>query len=203
MLEVDREYDLALIQIPTSGLTALPLGDSKKVQLAQDVRVVGFPLSDVLGNSIKVNRGTVSGMVDHEDGAVDPNRRGRSTRAIAAARWSTCRGEVVGVANAKLAACGDFQRRLRGARRKGPRTAETPGDHRSGRRGRRRRAGPDLAKRVTPGVALVTVTVGPGRAGQRRALPPVVQRNLREVEAGKPGTATARPPRAVRFRAKS
>ncbi len=102
VLQLDRECDLALIQIPASGLPVLPLGDSKKVELAQEVRVVGFPLSDVLGNSIKITSGSVAGVVEHEgqrlfqvDAAINPGNSGGPV--------VNNRGEVIGVASAKLA----------------------------------------------------------------------------------------------------
>ncbi len=164
VLEVDRENDLALLQILTSGLTPLPLGDSQKVQLAEDIRVVGFPLSPILGDTVKVIRGTVSGTVDHEghqwiqtDAPINPGNSGGP--------MVNMRGEVIGVANAKLAAVDVSNvgfavpvEKVRALLKRQSVIDPVAGAAAP-------LAGPDLAKRIAPGVALVTVTVGPGGLG--------------------------------------
>lgn len=44
VLALDKRNDLALLKIEAPDLAVLPLVDSAAVELAQDVRVVGFPL---------------------------------------------------------------------------------------------------------------------------------------------------------------
>ena len=56
VLAVDNERDLALIHIPERGLPVLKLANSDAVKLAEEVRVIGYPLSDILGRNIKVTR---------------------------------------------------------------------------------------------------------------------------------------------------
>lgn len=64
VIALDRQHDLALLRIDATDLPALAVGDSNLVQLAQEIRVIGFPLSQLLGESIKVTRGEISG-IDH------------------------------------------------------------------------------------------------------------------------------------------
>ena len=59
--------DLALLHVAAAKLTVLPLGDSDKVELGQDIRALGFPLADMLGESIKITRGSVCGIMNRDD----------------------------------------------------------------------------------------------------------------------------------------
>ncbi len=101
VLARDSAHDVALLQIARQGLAALPLADSENVQLAEEVRAVGYPLSDVLGSSVKVTRGSVAGIVDRPrgkvfqiDAVVNPGNSGGPLL--------DARGAVVGVVNAQL-----------------------------------------------------------------------------------------------------
>jgi Trypsin-like peptidase domain len=58
----DRAHDIALLHIDATGLPVVPLADSDKVELGEEMFAVGFPLSTVLGNSIKITRGILSGI---------------------------------------------------------------------------------------------------------------------------------------------
>ncbi len=58
----NRSADMAILHIDAHDLPTLSLADSDKVELGQDVWALGFPLSFVLGQSIKVTRGTLSGV---------------------------------------------------------------------------------------------------------------------------------------------
>lgn len=101
VLSVDELYDVALLQIPATRLTALPLADSKAVALGQEARAFGFPLASTLGEDLKVTRGTVAGISTREakkiiqvDAAVNPgNSGGPLVNEL---------GEVIGLVNAKL-----------------------------------------------------------------------------------------------------
>jgi len=101
VVAVDKANDLAVIRIDATGLPALPLGNSDQVQLSEDVKAVGYPLSDVLGQSVKVTSGTIAGKVDDAqrkvlqvDIAINPGNSGGPL--------VNGRGEVVGVNSAGL-----------------------------------------------------------------------------------------------------
>jgi len=169
VVAVDEDRDLALLSIAADDLPALPIGDSDAVELAQEVRAVGFPLSDVLGTSVKITRGTIAGIFTHEnlkmfqvDAAINPGNSGGPL--------VNERGEVVGVTNAKVvgetvsavgfAVPANQAKRLLSGNHVDFETAGAG----------RRLEGPELARRVTPAVALLTVTVGPGDAGESPAV---------------------------------
>ena len=65
LLTSDASNDLAILRIvgeSTSGLSPLPLLDSREVKLGTDAIVVGFPLGDTLGAGHKVTAGLVSAL---------------------------------------------------------------------------------------------------------------------------------------------
>ncbi len=102
VLHSDSALDLAVIKIEANGLPVVPLANSDQIQLGESLRVIGFPLSDVLGTGIKVTQGTVSGIVDKDgqrqiqtDATINPGNSGGPV-------FNT-RGEVIGIASAKLA----------------------------------------------------------------------------------------------------
>ena len=101
VLHSDSSLDLAVIKIEANGLPVLPLANSDQIQLGQPLRVLGFPLSDVLGTGIKITQGTVSGIVEKDgqrqiqtDATINPGNSGGPV-------FNT-RGEVIGIASAKL-----------------------------------------------------------------------------------------------------
>ncbi len=102
VLHSDSDLDLAVIKIEANGLPVVPLANSDQIQLGQALRVIGFPLSDVLGTGIKITQGAVSGIVDQDghrmiqtDATINPGNSGGPV-------FNT-RGEVIGIASAKLA----------------------------------------------------------------------------------------------------
>ena len=97
----DEKRDLALLQIAAKDLAALPLADSNAVEVGQEVRAFGFPLASLLGEDIKVTRGTIAGVSMREaekvfqiDAAVNPGNSGGPL--------VNEKGEVLGVINAKF-----------------------------------------------------------------------------------------------------
>jgi hypothetical protein len=163
VLAVDVPHDLALLRIAAPDAVPLPVGDSEKVQLAEDVSVIGYPLASRLGSGVKVTRGSVAGVADTQgnrlfqiDASVNPGNSGGPA--------VNARGEVIGVVNAKLtgedvsnvgfAVPTEHLRRFLAAR--GIRSPGSGAD--------RDLAGPELARRVTPSVGLVTVFSGSGKA---------------------------------------
>ncbi len=152
----DSAHDLALIHIARQGLPAIPLADSEAVELAEEVRAVGFPLSDVLGSSIKVTRGSVAGIVAKRrgkvfqiDAVVNPGNSGGPLL--------DGRGAVVGVVNAQLvglqiskvgfAVPVNYAKAMLAKHHVKFQTATGS-----------KLDGPALAKRVSPSVGLVTMT---------------------------------------------
>lgn len=148
----DPERDLALLQVDAASLPALPWIKAEDVELGEEVRAFGFPLTTALGSSLKVTRGTISGVereagqpVFQIDSAVNPGNSGGPL--------VNDRGEVVGVVVARFAdALGvgyvtpvdTATPLLRGL------LPLRPGERRV------RFEGPALVHRVSPSVALVT-----------------------------------------------
>ncbi|MCA9033978.1 MAG: trypsin-like peptidase domain-containing protein [Planctomycetaceae bacterium] len=103
VVAVNPKTDVAIIKVNASGLIPVQFQDSDRVQLAESVRVIGFPLSDVLGTDVKITTGTVAGIImDPEhgqriqvDAPINPGNSGGPVVNDA--------GEVIGVASAKLA----------------------------------------------------------------------------------------------------
>ncbi len=158
---LDDRHDLALVRIAASKLPALPLADSDQVRLAEEVRAVGFPLSDVLGTSVKITRGSISGHVAQKDdkllqidASINPGNSGGPL--------VNDRGQVVGVNSAGLV--GEkvnnvgFAVPINYARQLLASKGITP----SGQPAERPLDGPALADAVTPAVAYVTVNLGSG-----------------------------------------
>jgi hypothetical protein len=212
VLALDKRNDLALLKIDAPDLAVLSLGDSAAVELAQDVRVVGYPLTEVLGSSIKVTTGTVAGFVDQEGDRlfqVDaPINAGNSGGPVV-----NQRGHVVGVASAKLsgeeisnvgfavpvAEVCELLRRHQIAYREG--------------RGGEELAGPELARQVTPAVGLIEVTIGSGGVGLERQIqlnysatmttkdPPSARANRRDPFGGPFGPGVRFGPRGFQVNA--
>lgn len=160
VVAVEPDDDLALLKIDAAGLVALSLADSGKVRLGEQVQAIGYPLSTVLGNGIKVTRGIVAGIVDREtgkrfqiDAAVNPGNSGGPV--------VNDRGQVLGVASSKLIGmeltrvgfCVPAERVLSLLKANKVAIAEGGSDTAL--------AGPALVEAVAPSVALITVTIGP------------------------------------------
>jgi len=169
LVATDQQQDLAIIKISAKDLPVLPLANSKQVQLAQEVRAVGYPLSDVLGSSIKVSRGTISGIVPREgkklfqvDAPINPGNSGGPL--------VNNRGAAIGVASAKLAGQAISNVGFAVPANEARRLLEENDITCQGNGAKKALSGPDLAKRVTPAVALVSVTIGAGAGAEQYAL---------------------------------
>lgn len=158
IVAVDARTDVALIRIPANGLVPLPLQDSDQVQPAESVRVIGFPLSDVLGTEAKITTGTVSGIVQDPvrgrriqvDAPINPGNSGGPVLNEAA--------QVIGIASAKLAGSAvtsvGFAAPVNQLRQllatQGVPVPVAPGAQTA-------LAGPEIHRRVTPSVAYLKV----------------------------------------------
>ncbi|GEM_PF-5386876 len=166
ILAMDEADDLALLQIDSGSRNSLSLAATGKVQLAQDVRVVGYPLSDVLGNSIKVTRGTVAGFIgtasDRRFQLDAPINSGNSGGPVV-----NDFGQVIGVASAKLA--GNEISNV-GFAVPVAKVVEFLKQQQvvldtSGSQPATALSGPEIAQQVTPAVGFVEVQLGAGGYG--------------------------------------
>ncbi len=161
VIALDKKNDLALLRINATDLPVLALADSEAVQLAQEVRAVGYPISDIVGESVKVTRGSIAGILDDNtagkgklfqvDASLNPgNSGGPVVNEI---------GEVVGVASAKIVLDEvtnvGFAVPINEARSLVDQhgVSFTPGH------GGDKLDGPQLAQKVRPSVAFIRVTV--------------------------------------------
>ncbi len=165
VLDSDEVRDIALIHIEAKGLSSLPLANSDAVELGEEVRAIGFPLSSILGDNVKATRGTISGInldeglkVFQIDAGINPGNSGGPL--------VNERGEVVGVNFAKL--LGDIATGVGFAvpiddakpMLTGKGVKFTLGS------GGPKLEGPALVKKVSAATALVTVTLGNGPVGK-------------------------------------
>jgi hypothetical protein len=171
IIAYDADVDLALLKIDAQDIPCLPFCDSDQVELAEEIRVVGYPLSTVLGESVKISRGTISGLIKRDDenrfqidARVNPGNSGGPLVDE--------QGRVVGVASELLTSedidsigfaipGNEVLRMLRGE----DRAIEPTGDGET-------LSGPLLAKQVAPAVGLLKVQTGPGgfATGERQRL---------------------------------
>ncbi|MFN9413321.1 MAG: S1C family serine protease [Pirellula sp.] len=100
IVDVDYKNDLAILAYHGT-IEPLVLADSSGLELAENILVMGFPISEVMGENIKVSAGIISG-IDKKpgrnaiaiDGAINPGNSGGPVLNQA--------GQVVGIASATL-----------------------------------------------------------------------------------------------------
>lgn len=99
----NRKQDISIIKIDAQNLPTVPLANSNSVRLAEDVRAIGFPLTNLLGKDIKVTGGTISGISGQPgnkqftiDANINPGNSGGPL--------FNGQGQVVGINSAKLLA---------------------------------------------------------------------------------------------------
>ncbi|MGL4551240.1 MAG: trypsin-like peptidase domain-containing protein, partial [Gemmataceae bacterium] len=162
---IDHAQDLALVRIPANGLPTVPLGDSGAVELGAEVWAVGFPLSSVLGDNIKITKGTLSGInreaghkVFQIDASINPGNSGGPL--------FTAAGGVLGVNRAKLAGEAVSNVGFATPSNEAARMLRDKGVAFAAANPAAKLDGPTLIRQVSPAVALLTVTIGPGAAGE-------------------------------------
>jgi len=166
VIALDTVQDLALVKVDAQGLPTLVLSEANDVELAAPVRVVGYPLSGMLGKGIKITSGTIAGRIEvEEDGAarrfqvdatVNPGNSGGPLVDE--------RGHVVGVASALLSGLRISEvgfavpakqvRQLLRRAKISPATIAQP-------QRQPKLNGPEIARKVTPAVAYLEVVMNP------------------------------------------
>lgn len=98
----DPRTDLAVLKIDAQDLAVCPLGDSDTVELAETIRVFGYPLSTVLGTDLKAATGSISGLIADPEGG----RRIQTDASInpgnSGGPLINDFGQVIGIASSKL-----------------------------------------------------------------------------------------------------
>ena len=164
VIKLDLENDLAFLRLSTTGHPFLKLADSDRVRLGQEIRAIGFPLSDVLGESIKVTKGEISGRggPDGIDGlqldvTVNPGNSGGPLVDHA--------GRLVGITSSLLSGAGISEVGFAIPSNKIITLASELGipvevDHQA-----TPMSAPDMIDRVRPATVLLKVTTGPRGVG--------------------------------------
>ncbi len=156
----DPVQDLALLRVPAKNLPALPLATASEIELAQPVRVVGYPLTTMLGKGVKITSGSVAGLTEtDDDGAqrfqvdaiVNPGNSGGPL--------VDDQGRVIGVASALLYGFQISEVGFAIPVEEVQKLLEHAGVKPTGVMGTLPKNGPELARRVIPSVAFVEVRV--------------------------------------------
>ena len=162
VLALDAAHDLAVIQINASRLPIVPLGVKRPVELAQDVRAAGHPLSDVLGNSIKITQGSIAGFVEvagnrlyQVDASINSGNSGGPVfdETGAALGVASAKLEGIDVSNVAFAVPIEFAVPL----------LEFVGANYTKAIAKEKLGGVELARKVSPAVAFLEVSHSPTR----------------------------------------
>jgi S1-C subfamily serine protease len=99
IVQVNQDYDLALLKIKGSGFKPLPIGDSHGLIVGEEVFAIGTPVHPALGQS--VSRGIISGKRElrkkeliQTDVKIDPGNSGGPI--------INAKGEIVGIVTWKI-----------------------------------------------------------------------------------------------------
>jgi Tol biopolymer transport system component len=102
LLANDDAHDLALLKVDARDLPALTVGDSDPVAVGDDVRILSYPVAEMLGQGVKIMRGVVTGRVSRggqnlieSDTVVNPGSSGGPL--------VNGGGQVIGIVNSNLA----------------------------------------------------------------------------------------------------
>ena len=105
VLGSEPDCDLAVLKIQASNLPSLSLAYEGECELGMDLRAVGYPLSDMLGESLKVTEGVLTGIARYDgkrfyqtDAEINAGSRGGPV--------VNTKGEVVGLAGVSLSGQG-------------------------------------------------------------------------------------------------
>jgi S1-C subfamily serine protease len=103
ILALNTRYDLALLQIPATDLTPLPLAAAESVRTGDEAGVVGYEHPDASKSVLRWRAGTVAGLVAW-DGDRTLQMDAGFPVGFVGGPLVNCRGEVSGVARESLAA---------------------------------------------------------------------------------------------------
>ena len=159
----DPNNDLALLRIEAKDLSPVPLADGDAVKIGQDVRAVGFPLTTVLGEGVKVTRGSLSGILQVDagkrfqiDAAINPGNSGGPVVDEHGAVIGVASSRLVGLELTRLGFCVPADLVSEFLKQHDVTSEGKPADGSLD--------GPALAEAVSPGVCLVRVTIDPLKA---------------------------------------
>lgn len=102
VIGVDEEADVALVSVGSDfDRPALRFGNANSIALAEEVVIIGFPLSDVLGDAVSVTKGIISSKRTNNglnylqtDAAANPGNSGGPLLSLA--------GEVLGIVTLRV-----------------------------------------------------------------------------------------------------
>jgi hypothetical protein len=146
------------VQIDARNLLALPLANSDRIEVAQKVWALGFPLASLLGENLKATDGTVNGINQNEgrkqiqvNASINPGNSGgpliSETGAVLGVNSAKLTGEAI--TNVGFATPINEAKRLLTGKGIAFQSGEGAG----------KLEGPTLVKQVSPAVALITVTI--------------------------------------------
>jgi len=186
VIALDPANDLALIQIAARNLPTLPLARSDTAKVGQGVWALGFPLTGLLGDKLKMNHGTLTG-VDFKAGPKGLQNSTGINSGNSGGPLVSETGAVLGVNSAKLVGDGianvGFATPINEAKRLlliGKEMKFLPEAA-----GAAKLDGPALYERVKPAVAFVRVTLGPRTDGDTFKL--TCRPRLSQHQKAKPG----------------
>jgi len=159
VVAADYDIDLAIIKVPLSNLAVLPITRNNSAQLGQDVRALGYPLSDVLGTNLKVTKGSISGVVI-DDGQKQLQIDAAINSGNSGGPIINNFGEVIGVASAKLTGVEVSSVGLCIPAETVNQFLKKHGIVQNGPDLNKSLSGPELVSRSQPGIAFVKVTSG-------------------------------------------
>ena len=169
VVATDPLTDLAILKIDPAKVDpdwqVLQFGQHRPVRLAQDVRAIGFPLSNLLGSSVKVVRGGIAGFIGAKR---NDYRSARSYQIDAAVNPGNSGGPlvddtsaVIGIVNAKLDSKSIDKIGFAIPSRFAVALMKKHNVKFSVSQSKEVLSGPELAQQVTPAVGFIEVTTNP------------------------------------------
>ena len=194
VVALDKGHDLAVLQIAAKGLSAAPLADSDKVELNEDVLVVGFPLSTAVGESIKMSRGILAGIIKGKDAggdkmfqvdaAINPGNSGGPI--------VNQKGHVIGVASAKLVGADVSNIGFAVPAREAARLLDSKNIRYESGLGGEDLQGAALGRRIQPSVAFLAVTIDPAKLEAEKRIVQYAGYITQAPTSDQPATGTGR-----------